>query len=849
MRKKIRILQVSLASFFAAWVLTAGVATAQNVLLDESDSLANWKNLAAETGTVKEGKVAGLWQGADKGTEASWNAEAPRDLRGLRSITFWMHSAVNNGADYAFLIATPGPNGAGDYFYAKLKVDWQGWKQVRVNASALIKSREADLAKVTRIAFVSKGWGAEPKADSKWILDRVELQFPASLRSGFAPAEFTLVPLADERLIPFESKYRLSAKAYMDLKAEPLWTPTFREPKPMTAADIVGPDGIVYPDFKYAGVQGGIPKTPVVVNAEDFGAKENEDIYPALKKAVEAAAKKGGGAILIKAGHYFIDRPLLITNSRIVFRGEGTNKTILTYRGGLRTKEVRLLYPEKDGDPIGMNKSYSIEAQADCDNMKEIRLIVGGQLVGSTPMAKLETGRFRVRSSGTVLKLSNVGEGLQEVRVEVDWRDGTQSALSRKAEIRSDLPDTGSVVYPDGVLYFQGPGIVGDGVSSPLASDARRGDFSVEVLSNEGFAVGDYVTVSAEPVPAFIQEIRSAYSRTPRIGGFVIASIKGHTIYLNQPLRLTFPVLHGAKLTKRTPLSFCGVESLTIDGTDPKGKIWNHGVGGYNLMNCFLKDVAVIKAGRNPIQFDYSKFCEVRDCHFSDAWFKDGGGTAYVFWEFSWDCLMDGIRGSRLRHAPNFQWSASGCVIRNGDFVDSDAQFHCGYAYENLMENCTLRSKQGNGSYGFGIYTQQPEADTHGPLGPRNVVWNCDVESDMPAVWCGGSTEAWTFAYNRLFTKSGPSIFAKAGCFDYTIRGNHLITADPDFWGSVYLGTPDCTGWWIEGNVFYGPTESLVSGMARAEKLKNNKTVPSAENAARPATPVASLFEWQRAQK
>ncbi|MBL8993730.1 MAG: hypothetical protein JNM63_10340, partial [Spirochaetia bacterium] len=205
--------------------------------------------------------------------------------------------------------------------------------------------------------------------------------------------------------------------------------------------------------------------------------------------------------------------------------------------------------------------------------------------------------------------------------------------------------------------------------------------------------------------------------------------------------------------------------------------------------------------------------------------------------------------GSKLRHAPNFQWSASGCVIRNGDFTDSDAQFHCGYAYENLMENCTLRSKQGNGSYGFGIYTQQPEADIHGPLGPRNVVWNCDVESDMPSVWCGGSTEAWIFAYNRLVTKSGPAIFAKAGCFDYTIRGNHLVTADPDFWGSVYLGTPDCTGWWIEGNAFYGPTESLVSGAAKAERIKNSRTILSAENVSRPATPVVSLFEWEKMRK
>ena len=44
----------------------------------------------------------------------------------------------------------------------------------------------------------------------------------------------------------------------------------------LTAADVIGPDGIVYPNWTKCGVQGGIPKVKAVVSIEDFGAKAND---------------------------------------------------------------------------------------------------------------------------------------------------------------------------------------------------------------------------------------------------------------------------------------------------------------------------------------------------------------------------------------------------------------------------------------------------------------------------------------------------------------------------------------------------------------------------------------------
>jgi len=45
----------------------------------------------------------------------------------------------------------------------------------------------------------------------------------------------------------------------------------------LTDADVVGPDGIVYPNWIKCGVQGGIPEVKAVAAIEDFGAKADDN--------------------------------------------------------------------------------------------------------------------------------------------------------------------------------------------------------------------------------------------------------------------------------------------------------------------------------------------------------------------------------------------------------------------------------------------------------------------------------------------------------------------------------------------------------------------------------------------
>jgi len=123
----------------------------------------------------------------------------------------------------------------------------------------------------------------------------------------------------------------------------------------------------------------------------------------------------------------------------------------------------------------------------------------------------------------------------------------------------------------------------------------------------------------------------------------------------------------------------------------------------------------------------------------NENWWAYGGFTC------TWDCLMENTVCHRFRHAPQVQFGTQGNVIRNSTFEGSDAQWHAGWATENLFENCTIGPSGEYGSYGFGMYSSPSHDTTHGSNGPRNVVYNCDVKSDRDGVCARGMSEGCYF--------------------------------------------------------------------------------------------------------
>ena len=121
-------------------------------------------------------------------------------------------------------------------------------------------------------------------------------------------------------------------------------------------------------------------------------------------------------------------------------------------------------------------------------------------------------------------------------------------------------------------------------------------------------------------------------------------------------------------------------------------------------------------------------------------------------------------------------------------FEQSDAQFHMGWAVENLFENCIVDAAKGSGSYGYGLFVQMPEFKIHGPGGgPRNVMYNNQFVSPDSGVFLGGSNEAWMLLYNHfkvkggaaktyhnsgtpLYVHGGPGMVFRNGVFDLIVK-------------------------------------------------------------------------------
>ncbi|MBC8008911.1 MAG: putative Ig domain-containing protein [Burkholderiales bacterium] len=111
----------------------------------------------------------------------------------------------------------------------------------------------------------------------------------------------------------------------------------------LTAADVVGPDGIVYPDFTGVGVTGGIPDvndpavraTYTVFNVTTYGAMGNgvadDDVAVAAAAAAARAHANGVNKSILyfPAGTYLLSNPIEYSQNNVVIDGDGPASTIL----------------------------------------------------------------------------------------------------------------------------------------------------------------------------------------------------------------------------------------------------------------------------------------------------------------------------------------------------------------------------------------------------------------------------------------------------------------------------------------------------------------------------------------
>ena len=305
------------------------------------------------------------------------------------------------------------------------------------------------------------------------------------------------------------------------------------------------------------------------------------------------------------------------------------------------------------------------------------------------------------------------------------YKDGSQRVAEIPVLLDRRFKDPQRVPDSRAAITFAGRGTVGE--KFKLERDGQRGDTELHVQSTQGLQVGDYLFIDGPATDRWKKLTQNACLwGSYRNYEIVVTGVTDRSISLGQPLRIEFPIVDGSYVQKVSPIQRCGIEDLYLEQTE---NLWITSVLFSNGWNCWARGVTVKKCGRFPVYGSAAKWCEIRDCVFDDAWFKGGGGTAYTGWDRCWDCLMENVETFKLRHAPLFQWAASGCVIRKSIFHESDAQWHAGWTNENLIEQCTVESVQGNGGYGYGMWASPPEDTRPRPQRPakRRLQLRCQL--------------------------------------------------------------------------------------------------------------------------
>ena len=608
----------------------------------------------------------------------------------------------------------------------------------------------------------------------------------------------------------------------------------------LTPADVVGPDGIVYPNWTRCGVQGGIPDVGPFTAIEAYSARADDDAddAAALARACEAAGRNGGGAVKLGVGTYYLDRPVTIRHDDVIIQGQGASKTKLIFRYALPPAGITFFWPPA-GSRVGRNTRLELHARP--AGLAKMRMLMDDRELAVWNRGQHSGNTFNFASSAREA-IGRIPDGPHRLQGIAEYADGKKLTTEVPVILDSTFDDTRLVPDSRGAITFAGRGLQGPELK--LAKDGRRGDLVLHLTSVAGLRVGDCIVIEGPATERWKKLTENACQwGTYRRYETVIEELEDSAVTLSQPLRLEFPIVDSSYIQQVAPIQRCGVADLYLEQTE---NLWISSVLFSHAWNCWARGVTVKMCGRFPVYGSQAKWCEIRDCLFDDAWFKGGGGTAYTGWDGCWDCLMENVETRTMRHAPLFQWAASGNVIRKSLFRESDGQLHAGWCNENLFEQCRIESVADHGSYGYGMWASPPSDAAHGPNGPRNVVYNCDVSSPKAGLWMGGMNENWLILHNRFVVERGQGVYAGTTSFDHIIQGNVFVLKDGKS-PMVFLSRTNCVGVEVRDNRLYGGNGQITSGPAQPLVMDGNQTFPLGDGL-RPTPPVPSIYEWQQNQ-
>lgn len=207
-----------------------------------------------------------------------------------------------------------------------------------------------------------------------------------------------------------------------------------------------------------------------------------------------------------------------------------------------------------------------------------------------------------------------------------------------------------------------------------------------------------------------------------------VKSISNDTVFLNQPLRYTYPTGANTFIKKVSPVKEVGIECLYIERRDSTTQQTDN-INFNKTANCWVVGIESNLTNFSHVSINYSTHILVRGCYFHHAHSYGSGGEAYgtTLQYGSGDCLIENNIFEHLRHSMLVQAGANGNVLSYNYSFDpywtqppfptnagGDMVCHGNYPYCNLFE----------GNIGQSIVVD----DSHGINGPYNTFFRNRAE-------------------------------------------------------------------------------------------------------------------------
>jgi PKD repeat protein len=455
-------------------------------------------------------------------------------------------------------------------------------------------------------------------------------------------------------------------------------------------------DHTYLPDNSYAGYRRGEvqpPDVPVVVNAvTESGAVADgtTDNSEALRRAIELAHTRGGGAVYLPAGTYAFDRILRMRRAGVVLRGAGIGQTVLKFRNSL-------------------------------------------------------TGQFG--ANGATSKWNWSG-GSVWFAPDIHFYLNTAGDLKYRTLAPTGYGSFGSGAGQSWEYFFAGPQL------ASVSSTHVRGQRTITVSDASKLREGQMILLTWDVTPGqelFKEIVQHSSMQSSDFGSWLtpasgyprwqwpveIRSISGNQITLAQPLRVSIQAVHNCRVFDiGQTVHESGIEDLTVDLTSRPADPLSHNAGfGWNgiyaskAYNCWVRRVEVvdgeagmIAAGAKGITFKDVRVTGSKMMHHPYATRCESADLLY-------DGFSIDLSGSQMNssHGINVEWLSSGHVWTRGDMKQGTFDTHSAIPFDFIRTDIDVANNKESspgGATQAGLYA-----------GRRVAHWNVRVVgSDRPDI-------------------------------------------------------------------------------------------------------------------